>query len=401
MWLTNVRLFDGTGRVWPAAAVHIQGERIAGVYERAPETLSPEEPVLDLAGKTIIPGLINCHTHLCLDGSPDPSAAWMRQTITKNVLVAAKHAERTLRAGITTVRDLGGMEYVDIALRDAINEGLIPGPRMKVSGKVICMTGGHGWGPGGREADGPDEVRKAAREQLKAGADIIKIMATGGVMTFGVEPGSQQLNEDEMRAAVEEARKAGKLTASHAQGAAGIKAVVRAGVDSIEHGFYLDDEAIALMLERGTYFVPTLAALYHILEAGTAAGIPAFMVEKSLRARDAQLASFERARKAGIPIAAGNDGGTPFNTADNLPSELERLVENGMTPAEALLAATSVASRLLRMEAEIGTIEAGKRADLVVLDGDPLADIRSVRKVRMVFKDGSIVHDQRGGEMGQ
>ncbi|MBC7335551.1 MAG: amidohydrolase family protein, partial [Clostridia bacterium] len=192
--------------------------------------------------------------------------------------------------------------------------------------------------------------------------------------------------------------KAGKLTASHAQGAAGIKAVVRAGIDSIEHGFYLDDEAIELMLERGTYFVPTLAALYHILEAGTAAGIPAFMVEKSLRARDAQLASFERARKAGVPIAAGNDGGTPFNTADNLPSELERLVENGMTPAEALLAATRTASRLLRMEAEIGTIEAGKRADLVVLDGDPLADIRNVRKVLMVFKDGNIVHDQRGGE---
>ncbi|MGQ9518416.1 MAG: amidohydrolase family protein [Anaerolineae bacterium] len=392
MWLTNVRLFDGTGRVWPSAAVCIQEERIQGVYERTPEAISPEETVLDLAGKTVIPGLINCHTHLCLDAGPDPTGIWMRQTITKNVLVAAQHAERTLRAGITTVRDLGGMEYVDIALRDAINEGLIAGPRMRVSGKVICMTGGHGWGPGGREADGPDEVRKAAREQLKAGADIIKIMATGGVMTLGVEPGSQQLTEEEMRAAVEEARKAGKLTASHAQGTAGIKAVVRAGIDSIEHGFYLDDEAIELMLAHGTYYVPTLAALHHILEAGTAAGIPAFMVEKSLRARDAQLDSFERARRAGVPIAAGNDGGTPFNPAGNLPSELERLVENGMTPAEALMSATKVAAQLLRMEAEIGTIEAGKRADLVVLEADPLEDIRGVHQVWMVIKDGRIVH---------
>jgi len=280
---------------------------------------------------------------------------------------------------------------VDFSLRDAINAGMIPGPRMKVSGKVVCMTGGHGWGPGGREADGPDEVRKAAREQLKAGADVIKVMATGGVMTFGVEPGAQQFSYEEMRAAVEEAEKTGKLTATHAQGTAGIKAAVRAGIDSIEHGFFLDEEAIEMMLERGTHFVPTLAALYHIIEAGPDAGIPAFMIEKSKRCFDAQMDSFERARAAGVPIAAGNDGGTPYNTSDNLASELERLVACGMTPEQALLAGTRTASRLLRMEQEIGNIEAGKLADLVVLAADPLQDIRHVRNVEMVIKDGVIV----------
>jgi imidazolonepropionase-like amidohydrolase len=391
MILTNVRLFDGTGTLWPQATIRLDDTRIAAVSAESFAAGNSDEEVLDMAGKTVIPGLINCHTHICLDGSGDPGAAWARQTITKNVLTAARHAERTVRAGVTTVRDLGGMEYVDIALRDAINEGMLPGPRMKVSGKVICMTGGHGWGPGGREADGPAETRKAAREQLKAGADVVKIMATGGVMTFGVEPGSHQLTYEEMRAAVEEAEKTGKLTASHAQGTAGIKAVVKAGIDSVEHGFFLDDEAIDLMLERGVYFVPTLAALYYIINAGPDAGIPAFMVEKARRCSDAQLESAAKAWKAGVAIATGNDGGTPFNTSDNLAGELERLVALGFTPEQALLAATQVSSRLLRMEREIGTVEVGKLADLVVLGADPLKDISNVRRVEMVIKDGRIV----------
>jgi len=387
MILHNAHLFDGAGKTWPRADIRIEGNRIAAVSE-APLTPAAGEPVLDLTGKWVIPGLINCHTHICLDGSGDPGAAWQSQSLAKNVLVAAQHAERTLRAGVTTVRDLGGMEFVDIALRDAINEGLIPGPRMKVSGKVICMTGGHGWGAGGREADGPAEVRKAAREQMKAGADVIKVMATGGVMTYGVEPGAQQLSYEEMRAAVEEAEKAGKLTASHAQGTRGIKDVVRAGIDSVEHGFYLDNEAIDLMLERGTYFVPTLAALHYLILAGEDFGVPRFMVEKAKRSYDAQLESFARARSAGVQIATGNDGGTPQNTSDNLAGELERFVENGYTPAQALLAATQVAARLLRMPEHIGTVEAGKLADLVVLSADPTAHISHVRQVEMVIKDG-------------
>jgi imidazolonepropionase-like amidohydrolase len=388
MILNNLRLIDGTGRVWERAAVHIEGVRITAVTEALPPGVAgPEDEILDLGGKTMMPGLINAHTHLCLDGSPDPDSAWQVRSLTENILVAANHARATLRAGVTTVRDLGGAASVDLGLKKAVNEGLVPGPRMLVSGRVLCMTGGHGYFMG-REVDGPDEVRKGAREQLKAGADVIKLMATGGVMTRGVEPGSAQLAYEELCAGVEEAEKAGKLTATHAQGTTGIKNALRAGIGSIEHGFFLDSEAIDMMLEQGTYFVPTLAALHYIIEAGTEAGIPAFMVEKAKRAENAQLESFRRAREAGVRIAAGNDGGTPFNTSDNLAGELECMVRTGMTPAAALAAAHAEAARLVRLEDEIGTVEPGKLADLVVLDADPLNDISAVRQVRLVVKDG-------------
>jgi imidazolonepropionase-like amidohydrolase len=385
MIIHNAHLIDGTGRVWERAAIHIEGDRIVAVRDLNVGTT--DEDTLDLGGRTVIPGLINCHTHLCLDGSPDPNSAWVQRSLTENVLVAARHAAKTLQAGVTTVRDLGGWDGVDLGLKKAIHAGLIQGPRMRVSGKVLCMTGGHAHFMG-REVDGPDEVRKGAREQLKAGADIIKVMATGGVMTPGVEPGSAQLTYEELRAAVEEAQKAGKLTATHAQGTTGIKNAVRAGIDSIEHGFFLDSEAIDMMLARGTFFVPTLAALYHIIEAGLESGIPEFIIEKAKRTQAAQLDSFQRAYTAGVLIAAGNDGGTPFNTADNLVSELERIVAAGLSPADALATAHSAAAQLLRMSDQIGSIEPGKLADLVVLNADPLADISAVRQVYAVFKAG-------------
>lgn len=394
MILTNVRLIDGTGRVWEQAVIQIEGDRIVAVTDGAdPSDPPPAEDregteTWDLAGKTVIPGLINCHTHLCLDGSGDPITAWNTRSLTENVLIAARHAEATLRAGITTVRDLHGPEGVDFGLRKAIHDGLVPGPRMLVSGRGLCMTGGQAHTLGAREVDGPDEARKGAREQLKAGADVIKVLATGGVMTPGVEPGAAQLTYEEMRAAIEEAEKAGKLTAAHAQGTAGIKNAVRAGVDSVEHGIYLDNEAIGMMLERGTFLVPTLAAVHHILEGGVEAGIPAFVIEKTERVYEAHSASFQRAMEAGVRIAAGNDGGTPFNLADNLVSELECMVAAGMSPADALDTAHSTASELLRMADQIGTVEPGKLADLVVLGADPLADISALRSVHLVVKAG-------------
>ena len=385
MILKNARLIDGTGRVWEDAAIYIESDRIAAISQT--DIPSADEDTLNLCGRTVIPGLINCHTHLCLDGSPDPTSALAGRSLTENALVAGRHAQATLKAGVTTVRDLGGPDGIDLGLKSAIGGGLVPGPRMLVSVKVLCMTGGHGHFMG-REVDGPDEARKGAREQLKAGADVIKVMATGGVMTPGIEPGSAQLTYEELRAAIEEAEKAGKLTATHAQGTAGIKNALRAGVDSIEHGFYLDAEAIEMMLERGTFFVPTLAALYHIVEGGVESGIPEFVFEKASRASDAQLDSVRRAYEAGVRIAAGNDGGTAFNLADNLCSELEQLVAAGLSPAEALDAANGVAAELLRMSDQIGTVEPGKLADLVVLDADPLADISAVRQVHAVFKGG-------------
>jgi imidazolonepropionase-like amidohydrolase len=369
------------------AVVIVEGDRIHSVGGVGDIEVPTGAEVIDVAGKWIMPGLINCHAHFCLDGSPDMVTAFLQRSVIENTLVAALHAEDTLRAGVTTVRDVGSADGIDFGLRKAVDEGLVPGPRMLVSGRVLCMTGGHGHFFG-REVDGPDEARKGAREQLKAGADVIKLMATGGVGTPGIEPGSAQLTYEELRAAIEEAEKAGKSTASHAQGTTGIKNAIRAGIDSIEHGFYLDAEAIDMMLERGTYFVPTLSAMYHILEHGPESGVPAFMIEKASRANDAHQDSFRRAREAGVLIAAGNDGGTPFNRADNLASELECMVAAGMTPAEALDTAHGSAARLLRLADQIGTVVPGKSADLVVLDADPLADISAVRRVHMVIKDG-------------
>ena len=218
-----------------------------------------DDTVIDLQGKTLLPGLINAHCHICMDAGPDPFAALGRLSQAEAVLKAAKRCERMLKNGITTARDLGGFHYVELALRDAIAAGDFPGPRLLCAGLLITMTGGHGW-PIGLESDGPDEVRKSARQNLKHGVDCLKFMATGGVLTPGVEPGSPQLSEEEMRAGVEEARHAGRRTASHAQGTTGIKNALRAGIDTIEHGIYLDDEAIEMMLKQGAVFVPTLAA---------------------------------------------------------------------------------------------------------------------------------------------
>lgn len=392
MILHNVRLIDGTGQVWERADIAIEGKQIAAVSVEALAKPGISE-VIDLTGQTVIPGLINCHIHICLEPGADPVALWAAVSLTENVVAAAKRVAAMLKAGITMARDLGGISGVDIGLKRAIERGLVEGPRLLVSGYLLTMTGGHGH-TFGREVDGLDEARKAAREQIKVGADVIKVMATGGVMTPGTEPGAAQLTYGEMVAAIEEAHKAGRRTASHAQGTAGIINAVRAGVDSIEHGFYLTEEAIELMLEQGTFLVPTLSALHQIIEHGQEAGIPTFMVEKARRAVDAQWESVQRAYRAGVAIAAGNDGGSPFNPHHDIATELELLVKAGLTPAEALAAVTSVAATLLGLAGEAGTVEPGKRADLVVLAADPLADIAAVREVQMVVQGGRIVHWQ-------
>jgi imidazolonepropionase-like amidohydrolase len=389
--LVGVKLIDGTGRApIEDAVVVIEGERINKVGRAATTTFSSEAEMINMTGKTVIPGLINCHAHLCLDGSPDPVTALQQRSFTENVLVAAKHAESTLRAGVTTVRDLGGWEGVDLGLKKAIYDGVILGPRMLVSGKVLCMTGGTAHFIG-REVDGPDEARKGAREQLKAGVDSLKVMATGGVLTPGTDPGAAQLTFKELRAAIEEAEKAGIITAAHAHGATGIKNAVTAGVNSIEHGIFLDAEAIDMMLERGTFLVSTLAVGYELITKGPEFGVPAFMIEKFRHLSEVHLDSFRRAREAGVRMAAGNDGGTPFNRGDNLASELDCMVAAGMSCSDALAAANSIAAELLRMSDQIGTVEPGKLADLVVLDADPLDDITALRQVHKVIKAGQLI----------
>lgn len=380
----------GNGEIYEKGTVVVEGKLLKFIGEAKNVSISRKDKVFDLSGKTILPGLIDAHVHLCVDGSPDPITSLLRESIPQTTLKAADHARRTLEAGVTTVRDMGGKDYIDLAIRDGIESGMLPGPRMLCSGKLICMTGGHGW-QFGREANGVDDVRAAVREQLKAGADLIKLMATGGIMTKGVEPGSTQLTLEELIAGVEEAKKAGRRTATHAQGSEGIKNALWAGVNSIEHGIFLDDEAIDLILEMKAFLVPTLCAPYHIIRAGVKKGVPAFAVEKSKAVMKSHWESVRKAHRARIPIAMGTDAGTPFNRHGENLKEMELLVKVGLTPMEAIMATTKTASEVLGLGDKIGTLEEGKLADLIVVDGDPLKDItlfQKKEKILTIMKEG-------------
>jgi imidazolonepropionase-like amidohydrolase len=252
------------------------------------------------------------------------------------------------------------------------------------------MTGGHGhWL--GREADGPDDARKAVREQLKAGADVIKIIATGGVMTPGVEPGSPQMTFEEMRAAIEEARKAGRRTAAHAMAATGISEAIDAGITSIEHGVFLTDEIVAHMRRDGTFLVPTLNAPTAIAAGGLAAGIPAFMVRKSEQVVPAHVASFQLAHRAGVRIAAGADSGTPLNFHGSLLPELTLMVKYGMTPLEAIRSATVTAAECLGLGEVTGRVAPGYAADLIAVAGDPAERIEALADLKLVLVNGRVI----------
>ena len=348
----------------------------------------PEEAkVVDLGGKTLLPGLFNCHVHMCSD-----AGTGVRETISDAAVTirALKNLKTLVESGVTYVRDAGAPNYIDVDLHNAQVKGGILAPEMQTSGRCICMTGGHGH-DSGREADGPDDCRKAAREQLKAGASWIKLMATGGVMTKGVEPGSPQLTEDELRAAIEEAHKAGAKTFTHAQGMEGIKNALRAGIDSIEHGFFMDDWCFDFMKEHNVFFVPTLAAPYWIREYGTGAGIPDYMVEKVERTIDAHQDTFRRAHKAGVKIALGTDAGTPFNEYDKTAFECVLMVENGMTPMEAIQCGTINAAELLDVKDTHGSITVGKKANFAVFEKNPLDDIHALLDCAKTFLAVQIV----------
>ena len=380
-------LIEGTGaEPVSGRAVVVEGGRITGVVDAAH---APRGERVDLAGHTLLPGLINCHVHLCLGAEADPVRPLRDEPASVTVIRALLRARESVEAGVTTVRDLGGRDYVEMAVRRAVNEGWAPGPRILAAGKAICMTGGHGWWVG-READGPDDARKAVREQLKAGADVIKLIATGGVMTPGVEPGASQLTGDEMRAAIEEARRAGRRTAAHAQGSDGIAAAVEAGITTIEHGIFLTEEIVARMKARGTYLVATLNAPAAISAGGLAAGIPDYMVRKSDAVVPAHIASFQLAKRAGVPIAAGSDAGTPLNRHGDYAAELELMVKHGMSPLEVIRAATAVAAEALGLEGETGRVAPGLAADLIAVAGDPAERIQALGDVRMVLARGRV-----------
>ena len=383
----------GNGEFFEKGTVIVEGNRIMKVSkENIP--IPKDFRIIPLAGRTLLPGLIDCHVHLCLDGSPDPIAALNCETLPTTTLKVAEFARKTLMAGITTVRDAGGIGGIELEIRDAVLSGLILGPRILASRLFVCMTGGHGWNMGGREADGPYEVMKAVREQIKGGADVLKFMATGGLMTPGEEPGSEQFTEEELRAGIHEAHKAGKKTFAHAQGTQGILNAIRAGIDSIEHGVFLNEEAISLMLAQDVPLVPTLTALYNIQSKGQAAGIPAFAVDKTVKVWPSHKRSVVMAREAGVPTAMGTDAGSCCNLHGKNLEELKHLVEAGYSPMDALKSATMIGAKVLGLESELGTIEEGKLADMIVVEGNPLEDIGillELEAINLVMQGGKLV----------
>jgi len=388
--LRDAQIIDGCGDAQARGFVVIEKNQIVEVGKGPGPSKKNGHEAIDLDGRCLLPGMIDCHVHLCIDGSADPMQSLQKDSATMITLKAARQARLTLLGGVTTVRDLGSANGISGSLRDAITLGVVTGPRVVTTNQAVCITGGQGW-QFSRQADGPDDVRRAVREQIRAGADAIKMMATGGVITPGVEPGSPQFTLEELKAGAEEAHKAGRKIAAHAQGNEGIKNSLRAGFDTIEHGIYLDDEAIALLLEKKAVLVPTLSAPFNIMEKGEKSGIPSFIIEKTRRVKDAHVASIKKAHKAGVPIASGADSGTPFNLHGENLRELELLVGIGLSPMEAIVSATRIAAETLGLGSRLGTLQPGKLADLIVVEGDPLEDIAVLqRKDKMVavMKDG-------------
>ncbi len=386
------RLYDGTSDP-PRANVTVI--TAAGRIERIVANDESEDVERTLEAAAVTPGLINAHVHLEFSGEPDIGVVLLTTPVSKT-LVAAANARRSLEAGVTTVRDLGCSGSNAIELRDAIAKGDHLGPTIVPAGRALCMTGGHGHFVGGQEVDGPWDARKAVREQLKAGAECIKLIATGGVLTKGAVPGQDQLTEKEMRAAVIEAHTHGMRVAAHAIGTSGIKNALRAGVDSIEHGLLLDDEAIEMFLHHDAFLVPTLAAVSCISEHASDAKQPDFVIRKAAALYEAMRANIARAYRAGVAIAGGSDAGTPYNHHEHYAYEVELMnTMVRMSPREALRAATQTAGRLLAVDA--GVVAAGRPADLLLLDGDLETDTLALRAPRGVIKGGAIVATRQTG----
>lgn len=391
--IANGRLVDGKGNITENAWVAIKDQKIEKVGSGDIHEKFKNYSLLDAAAKTVLPGLIDSHVHIALTGG-DPEAERLRSR-DMILLEAAANSRRTLFAGITTIRDMGSFGCVDISLRDAIERKFIIGPRIICSGRAICITGGHGWMLGAREADGVEEVRKAVREQLKAGIDNLKILASGGFITKGVNPIHSQFSLDELKVAVEEARKAGRTIAAHSHPAQSTKDCVIAGIDSIQHGTYADDEAIRMMVEKGASLSPTLITGKHTSENLDL--IPEWLAEKVKDVVPIHHQNMAKAYQAGVKIVMGSDAGSPllYHGKINL-KELNELVSIGMTAHEAIQSATSTAAEVLGVEESTGSVQEGKLADIIVVDGNPLDDITILedeRNIRVVIKEGEIIKD--------
>ncbi len=396
--LAQGTVFDGTGAAAAVADVAIEDGLIAEIGVG----LDGDEQI-DYSGHLVTPGLIDCHVHFMADGDMSPNTH-TNTPFSMNFYNAAERMQRTLAAGITTVREAGG---ADLGVKEARDTGLIQGPRLQISISILSQTGGHGdkWAvcgahiPGMMDAhpgrphnivDGPDEMRRKVRELIRAGADVIKVCTSGGVLSLRDDPQHAHFMADELDVLVAEATAANRFVMAHAQATDGIKNAVRAGIRSIEHGIYLDDEAVEMMLERGTYLVPTLIAPLGVLQAAErGVDLPQVFIDKAASIVDVHRVSISKAIAAGVKIAMGTDSGV-MRHGQNL-RELTEMVSLGMTPHQAFEASTRVAAELMGIESQVGTLEPGKRADITVFSGTSLDPAELGNRVAAVYQDGAQV----------
>ncbi len=401
-------VFDGTGdKTRDNMVIVVVGDRIQSVSPANSVSIPAGATVLDLSHATVLPGLIDCHTHLGARADRYDEIYNFKDTPFQSAFAGVVNARKTLEAGFTSVRDVGSLPFLAVDLRNSINEGLIPGPRIVASGPAISITGGHGdlnnfspqtrvsMFPAERDfqiADGVDQIRHVVRAQVKYGVDVIKILATGGVLSKGDSPGAPQFTPEELKAAADEAHMAGRKIAAHAHGTQGIKNAILAGIDSIEHASLIDDEGIRLAKEHGTYLVMDIYNDDYILGKAIEFGLPQENVEKEKKIGKLQRENFERAVKGGAKMAFGTDAGV-YPHGDNA-KQFFYMVKFGMTPAEAIRAATSNAADLIGRAKDVGTLETGKFADVIAVTDDPLQNVRALENVGFVMKGGVVAKDQ-------
>src|SRR5713101_2137379 len=391
-----------TGKTLNDQVIVIEGDKIVAVGPASNPQAGAGGSSIDLSTSTVMPGLIDGHTHL----TGDPRNIGYQSlglSLPREALIGARNARLTLQAGFTTVRNVGASGYSDVALRDAINAGDIPGPRMLVSGPPLSITGGHcdnnllpfEWHVQNEGvADGIEAVQHKTREIIKYGADLIKICATGGVLSTGDDPRASQYTFEEMKAIVTDAHRLGRKVAAHAHGAEGIRWASEAGVDSIEHGSYIDDAGIAAMKEHGTYLVPTLYLADWFLENAERIGTPAELIAKGREVMPAARKNVARAFAAGVKVGFGTDAAVYPHGLN--AHEFAVMVKLGLTPLQAIQAATVNDADLLGWSDKVGTLEPGKWADVVAVDGDPLADVTTLERVKFVMKGGEVVKNEYG-----
>jgi imidazolonepropionase-like amidohydrolase len=406
--LRAARVIDGTGTAAiQNGVVVITDDKIVAVGKQGSVTIPSGAKVIDLGNSTLLPGFIDAHTHIIGRTLGDPAGddAAVRDYEGFGAILGVANADKTLMAGFTTIRNVGAPNFDDMALRKAVNDGFVKGPRMQNAGHAIGITGGHcdenGFKPGLMDgdpktgiADGPDQIRAAVRYQAKYGADVIKTCATGGVLSEGDAVGVPQYTFEEMKALVDEATKLERKVAAHAHGAEGIKIAVRAGVSSIEHGSFLDEEGARMMVQHGTYLVPTLSAGEAAEKAANSGALKGLRAEKARAAAAAMRNGVKIAVKDGVPIALGTDAGVGPHGANG--HEFTLMVEwGGMTPMQSIVAGTMNGAKLLGWDNRIGSLSAGKLADVVAVPGDPLQDIHVMEKPTFVMKNG-VVYKQIG-----